>query len=298
MKRSWIVIAALSLVLLVLFGLSTQRRQDKLAAFSAPKTPKEHPYMREFIRLIEGVWADEASLLVQAEDPEFLVEIRSARISGSEIRLIVSEYCRPDLAEYLHFKLDGKTLVYQGASAAGCFIRLDFIESIRITPVVEQGDTLLMYEAREAEGERVVRERLRRVPEQTPRPEVFRIGLENHLRQLLEPGRYQLCDAFGKAAAAEAVFGSADPKQTLHYMGDLPFSLPMYKEMRVRPETDVIVLGDLQGPQTPRTYALEWDRKAIYLYSTEIGTPGPDGALPLMKHQFLYTLAPVSGAPD
>ncbi|MEM6265838.1 MAG: hypothetical protein AAGI38_25270 [Bacteroidota bacterium] len=108
--------------------------------------PCVHAPLYTFILEMSGVWTYGPT----AEDPGyFCITLDPAQVYDDQVRVEIEEYCRPGIADYLHFRLDESsgTLEYTGASIEGCYFDLAKIDFVRLSAVFQGRDTLLKYEA-------------------------------------------------------------------------------------------------------------------------------------------------------
>lgn len=313
MNRSLVLIAGLA-TLLILLGLSYFREAAPSVATSAPQlavlpaattAPGPNP-LQGYLQQIEGLWVNEgyargvaAGEILQEREADFSVEIDAQKILGDQALIVVSEYCRPGLAQYLHFRLVDQHLEMVGASVDGCYFDMPRIDFMEIRYQVEAGDTVLVYEARETEYEHYQSERLVKARGTLAQPGQFHCGLQAYLGAMLRQGNFELYDAEGQLLAPQEVFGSAYGEE-LSYLEAFSYFWPGYEELCVRADFEVVVIGGAHPTANIDIYAIEWDVREIRLYETRVADYSEDGAFPLEKGALRYHIVPsqVQAAPD
>ncbi len=263
--------------------------------------------LRSYLTVIEGTWVNEG-YAKGVEDGEILrerqadlsLQIDANRVLGDRALIVVSEYCQPGQAEYLHFSLVFNHLELVGASAAGCVFDIPQIESMEIKWVEDEGDTILIYEAREAEYQNFQMERLVRQKQTLAQPSDWHCGLQAYLNDLLRSGQYEIYDAQGTIVSPEEAFGVRALEEEVSFFESYSYFWPGYEELCVRSDQEVVVLGGTYPGAETRILAIEWGVNEIRLFETSVRNTSQDGAYPLQKGELAYLVVPfrVQGDPD
>ena len=123
--------------------------------------------LEEYVEKIEGIWVNEHRDTDLGEPDVMWIEVKREWIYRNQVRIKISEYCKPGFAEYLVFDLVDNKLIYVGAvdkNGSFCMLYLDYAE---ISYEIEDGETVLYYESCEAELENHLNRRLIRIEEST-----------------------------------------------------------------------------------------------------------------------------------
>ncbi|MEL6251181.1 MAG: hypothetical protein AAFR87_04140 [Bacteroidota bacterium] len=145
-------------LVLLLFGLL-------FTAFRFEESPMGA--LEEYVEKIEGIWVNEHRDTDMGEPDVMWIEIKREWIYRNQVRIKISEYCKPGFAEYLLFELVENNLIYVGAMDKDenfCLLYLDYAE---ISYEVEEGQTVLYYESCEAEMQNHLHRKLIRINEST-----------------------------------------------------------------------------------------------------------------------------------
>jgi len=136
-----------------------------LTAFRFEEKP--NGALEEYVEKIEGIWVNEHRDTDLGEPDVMWIEVKREWIYRNQVRIKISEYCKPGFAEYLVFDLVDNKLIYVGAvdkNESFCMLYLDYAE---ISYEIEEGETILYYESCEAELENHLNRRLVRIEEST-----------------------------------------------------------------------------------------------------------------------------------
>lgn len=107
--------------------------------------------LQAFVRRHQGKWIDENSLEYHPETPDFWIELDTAWLEPGRAKVKISEYCRPDIVDFIYFVYKEGKLVYEGAEYQGCYLNLDRIDVMTVEEKVISGRNALLYEAKEVE---------------------------------------------------------------------------------------------------------------------------------------------------
>jgi len=227
---------------------------------------------------MEGQWVDQTYLTALQQgaalselEPELQVIIRSEWVSGDEVKVVVSEYCDGQRAQYLHFRLagTGDHLVYSGASLGGCAFDLARIEQMRLGYTVEAGDTSLWYGVVEIDDQYRQQVQLGRDPVPAAHYD-WQCGMQDQLVQLLTEGQYQLYTGEGYPIAVEEAFGSEQILEDLPFMAAHSNLMAGYEELCIQAPFDVVLLGSLHPAGELHIYGIEWETEKVMLYETHL----------------------------
>ncbi|TAE47636.1 MAG: hypothetical protein EAZ89_17340 [Bacteroidetes bacterium] len=293
---SWILIALLIFLVLVVTASIKPAALPKAALSGAGGDE----ILRSYLQKIEGNWVDEGyaqglseGQLMQEPHPGLMLDIQANRIQDHQAMIVVSEYCRPDLAEYLRFRLEDGQLVYSGAAREGCYFDIPQIDFIRIRRENETEAAALIYEASETEHENYQQERMLRNP--APEVTAWHCGLQTFLTRLLRSGNSTIYDAAGRELSLAEAMGSEAAAEELSYVERYTLYWPMYEEVCVRADFEIVVFGSLQPGGSAAIYAIEWGSEDIRLYETQTATSSRDGFFPLQKGKLRFRI--VENAP-
>ncbi len=156
-KAFWWLLLVLALSLLLIGGTN---------GLFTPKTPTPDYTPQDplpYVLKIEGTWFDEDYVAHGGEiAPLLRIEIDPMNIVKDEVRIVVSDYCRDSIADFLHFKIRDDRLVYVGATLDDCAFDLERIDYMEIWYEDIGPDRILFYEACEAEYQNFLQLRMRR----------------------------------------------------------------------------------------------------------------------------------------
>lgn len=225
--------------------------------------------LEAYVAAIEGNWITDTRTYLYDEPEAYenfvRIAIDPANIEGDEIKIVVNEYCWPEFAQYLYFKLEDNKLVYTGASINNC--RLDYhrIDYIYISYQKVKGETMLVYEAQEMESQNYIREVLVRTEPDLLGNIQIEKGLENHLIALLKEEHYTIYDTLGNWVMPKAIFGSEIEAEYIQGPTTIWFT-----EGDISTKVDFAVL--LTGGKNPwgpgDIYGIEWYDSRIDLFET------------------------------
>lgn len=263
--------------------------------------------LRQYLSVIEGTWINEGYYLgvedgaiLTERAADLMIEIDPSKTLGGQALIIVSEYCRPEMVQYLHFELVFDHLEFVGASTDGCFFDLPKIDYMEIRFEVEGNDTILIYEAQEMEYEFQQSERMRRATHQLSTPEAWSCGMQVYLKAIFEQDQFELYTAEGELTSPAEAFGLTAFRDDLEYLSAFSYFWPGYEELCVQAEMEVVMIGGSYPGADLQIYAIEWDVDEIRLYETNLGSESDDAAFPLEKGTLAFRIIPfqVYGAPD
>lgn len=263
--------------------------------------------LRQYLSVIEGSWINEGYYLGVEEGEilterkaDLMIEIDPSKTLGGQALVVVSEYCRPEMVQYLHFELVFDHLEFVGASTDGCFFDMPMIDYMEIRFEVEGNDTILIYEAQEMEYEFQQSERMRRATHQLSTPEAWSCGLQAYLEAIFEQDHFELYTAAGELVSPEEAFGLTAFRDDLEYLSAFSYFWPGYEEMCVRADMEVVMIGGSSPGADLQIYAIEWDMDEIRLYETNLSSESDDAAFPVEKGKLAFTIVPfeVRSAPD
>jgi len=206
--------------------------------------------------------------LPEGREPLFQLYLAPEQLAAEEALLVIGEYCRPGVAQYLRFRPEAGRLVYAGAVRDSQMTDLTRIARMEIRWEVEEGDTLLIYEAEETEYANLTRVRLRRQPRPVSDESGWFCGLQMPLIQVLTEGAYTVYSAGGTPTTLDGALGIAGARDELALFASHYDLWPMLEELCVRSSLDVVVLGSPRPGAETRILAIEWAPDAIYLYET------------------------------
>jgi hypothetical protein len=254
--------------------------------------------LKQFLQQAKGLWAEEgyvlglrAGQLLQEQATGLTLDIRPERIAAGRAQIFVSDFCRPELADYLLFRLEDGVLVYEGASLAGCSFDISWIGEMRIRKLTEGGETVLLYEMQDADAGEWTRERLRRLPE-GPQASAWHCQMQSALIRLLQQPGSQIFDSAGRALSPEEAFGSASLMDELAYLDRYSLFWPLFEEVCVRAPFEVVIIGALHPGGSAEVYAIEWDSEEVRLYETHSAEESEDGYFPLKRGALRFRILP------
>lgn len=293
---SWILIGLLSVLVLVVTASIKPAELPKAALTSVGGDE----ILRSYLQKIEGNWVDEGyakglseGQLMQEPHPGLMLDIQATRIQDHQALIVVSEYCRPDLAEYLRFRLQDGQLVYSGAAREGCYFDIPQTNFIHIRREGEGESLTLVYEVSETGHENYQKERMLRNP--APEVAAWHCGLQTFLTRLLRSGNSTIYDASGRELSLAQAMGSEAAAEELSYLERYTLFWPMYEEVCVRADFEIVVFGSLQPGGPAAIYAIEWGSEDIRLYETLTSSNSRDGFFPLEKGKLRFRI--VENAP-
>lgn len=244
--------------------------------------------LEAYAKLIAGLWETPLQENEYEEQEGFSLLIDPRLISNHQLKIVESEYCRPGMAEYLHFKLKKGKLSYTGASLDGCFFDLDKIQFIDIWYEISAGDTLLQYEAGEMEYENYSRHVLYRTQHHEDETNIWRCALQNHLIALLRENTFNLFDAEGEARDPQILFRDESMFGGVYYYDAYTAFWPDYEEACYQAPFDIVMLGGIDKEM----YAIDWQTDKILLYSTYQDKTDLAQQNWLQKGSLRYTIIP------
>lgn len=294
----------LSLILLcvsmpmILWGINRLGGDHLSKALPIPANQVDSLDMLAFVERIEGTWVNEEFANRQAlgqaresDQPDLLLDIRKANLQDSLLAIYIAEYCRPEEAEYLLFRFDGKNLVYKGAIWEGCYVDIARIDFMTISYKEIQGLPLLSFEAREVDHQNHQKLDLLRLPD-----EEFQSGwhctMQYHLIDILSEGTYTLYDPDFKELTLLEAFGSENLVEELKFFEAFHTAWPMYEEICVSAPFEVVVLGENNPAGSMNIFAIEWNSSEIRLYETLVHDESEDGVFPLVKGDLKVIIVP------
>lgn len=305
MKKSLLILLVAAATLLA--GWSIMSPKEPHAVAEQPLDIEGPDLLRQYLSVIEGSWINEGYFLgvedgeiLTEREADLMIEIDPSKTLGGQALIVVSEYCRPELVQYLHFELVFDHLEFVGASTDGCFFDMPRIDYMEIRFEVEGNDTILIYEAQEMEYEFQQTERMRRATHQLSSPEAWSCGLQEYLHAIFEQGQFELYSAEGRLISPEEAFGLTAFRDDLEYLSAFSYFWPGYEEMCVRADMEVVLIGGSYPGADLQIYAIEWDVDEIRLYETNLGSESEDSAFPVKKGPLAFTIVPfqVQDAPD
>lgn len=258
-----------------------------------------------YIQPIAGTWIAEtqlealpaSDLSYQALDrlSYFALHIDPANIRGDEIRITVTEYCQPALAQYLHFQLVGDRLEYTGASFDDWSFDMTRIDFMYLSYVAEGTELVLSFEAMETEMQNYQLIRMVRLPE-TQASDTYgywQCGLQYYLISLLLDGDYDLYDAGGNFVEKEKLIGDKSSQEMLRFLSENSTLRPELEDLCVRSAFDIVVLRSNAPEPEEGIYAIEWIGETLLLYETQLNPQNQVGQVPLKRGNLLYKIVPV-----
>lgn len=252
-----------------------------------PQDPEKPTDLQSYASHIAGHW-ETPPMEKEEEQVGFSLLVDPRLIHDGHLKIVESEYCRPGMAEYLHFVLRGEKLTYTGASLDGCFFDLDRIHFIDIWYEITEGDTVLHYEASEMEYENYVRHLLYRKPMPEEDDKLWRCALQGHLLELLREGDYNLYDAEGEARDHQILFADESMFGGVYFYDAYTAFWPDYEEICYQAPFDIVVLGGLDKV----IYAIDWQTDQITLYNTHQETDDKTQTNWLKKGSLRYVIIP------
>ena len=254
----------------------------------AEKGSSDGKNLIHYVNAIEGLWTETGF----RDEAGFNLKINTSQIRGETVQISVSDYCIPGLVQYIHFGYKNKRLEYVGASMEDCFFDLPRIDYIYIWYEVSEGDTTLVYEAREMEYQNYVKVKMRRNnPENLP-ADFWACGLQSHLINLFKSGDYVMYDYAGNITNTAIAFGTEAIVEELEFFEENTVLWPMYEETCVRAEFEMVVLGSFHPKGSAKIYGIEWEPEEIRLYETQAAVTSVDGLFPLVKGPLAFTIRP------
>lgn len=305
-KLLLILLLALALLLLGWKWWSQPKLAVSSPATASTEAPGPNP-LREYLRIIEGAWANEGYLqgvangqILRERQPDLSLLIDPNKVLGNQALIVVSEYCRPGYIEYLHFSLVNDHLELVGASQDGCFFQLPLMDYMEISYQLEEGDTVLVLEAQELEGENFLLERLLRTSHATTEASHWHCGLQAYLNALLSEGQFDLYDGEGLLISTKDAFGTDALEDELAYFDAHSPFWPGYEELCYRADLEVVVMGGTYPGDETTIYAVEWDVNEIRLFHTTVEPNADDGPFPLRRGELAFRIVPfaIHGQPD
>lgn len=278
-----------------LFLISAGQNPDLLSPAAAPGD------LQAFVAPISGTWvAEDQADAIPDSDPSyealdrlafFALDIDPQQIIGQEIRIPITEYCQPAVAQYLHFRLEGDHLAYSGASHEDWSFDMARIDYIHISYTQEGAEWVLTLEALEAETQNYRNIRLVRVSDIPPSNAYWQCGLQYYFMSLLMEGEYQLFDPAGNALSEDHLLSKIESKEDLQFFTENPHLWPEFEAVCVRSPFDIVVLRS-NADQEEEIYGIEWSGNTLLLYETEVTDLNEESALPLQRGKLLYRIIP------
>lgn len=257
--------------------------------------------LQAFVAPISGTWvAEDQADAIQDSDHGyealnrlafFALDIDPQQIAGQEIRIPITEYCQPAVAQYLHFRLEGDHLAYSGASFEDWSFDMAKIDYIHISYVQEGAELILTLEALEAETQNYRNIRLVRVSDIPPSNAYWQCGLQYYFISLLMEGEYQLFDPAGNPLPEDHLLSQIESKEELQFFTENPHLWPAFEAVCVRSPFDIVILRS-NADQEEEIYAIEWRGNNLLLYETEVTDLNQESALPLQRGKLLYRIIP------
>lgn len=135
-------------------------------------TPKEHTEIQDtpandllsYVQEIEGSWLSPYKDSSEAFPDNLWIKVREDWIEKDKVKIFISEYCKPGIAEYLLFELYENSLCYVAAIDGDCIYQPIYLDFIELKYDTVDGETVLYYESYEAERENQLIRMLRRIP--------------------------------------------------------------------------------------------------------------------------------------
>lgn len=242
-----------------------------------------------FVETIQGTWAEP---FTNNDGSRFIITIEPHNISGDKIRIQINDYYLPGIIDYLWFRLDKDKLVYTEASYDDCFFDLTRIEYIHIWTAMKGADPVLVYEAREAEYQNFVFRKLTRITPDNYVTGTWACGLQEVLTSYLSEDNFRVFNAEGYEVTPEMAFGTAAVVEEMEFFEDNAYLWPMYEEICIRTDFDMVVIGGFYPGGSATIYAIEWDPEEIRLYQTYVAPGSEDGTFPILKGDLIYRILP------
>lgn len=243
---------------------------------------------------IQGSWVDQGYVtgfqdgaLMYEPEPDFLLDIRPENRRGNGIAIYVSEYCRPEEADYLIFEYIKGRLVFVGAEWDACFLDIPRIDFMVLG--YDATNDRIRYEARETEYQHHVQLELARRPALA---NGWHCHMQYHVIDILTQGSYTLLGPDYHILSVAEAFGQEDLLDDLFFFEQFSSLWPMFEEICVRAPFEVVVLGGLSPGSVQKVYAIEWNSAEIRLYDTFAGTDSEDGVFPLEKGSLRVIIVP------
>lgn len=297
-KLLLLIVLALALLLLGWKWWSQPQQALPVPLQAVNEAPGPNP-LREYLRIVEGTWANEGYLrgvangqILRERQPDLSLRIDPNKVLGNQALIVVSEYCRPGWIEYLHFSLVNDHLELVGASQDGCFFQLPLMDYMEISYQLEEGDTVLVLEAQEMEGENFLQERLLRTNHSTTEASHWHCGLQSYLNALLQEGQFEIYDAEGLLISPQDAFGTEALNEELAYFDAYSPFWPGYEELCFRANLEVVVMGGTYPGDETTIYAVEWDVNEIRLFQTASDARSEDGTYPLRRGELAFRIVP------
>jgi hypothetical protein len=263
-------------------------KNDSLEGKPSPTIQKQAPENLEaYAQQIAGLW-ETPSGDEEEEKTGFSLLIDPRLISDGQLKIVESEYCRPGMAEYLHFILKEDKLSYTGASLDGCFFDLDRIHFIDIWYEIIDGDTVLQYEAAEMEYENYSKHTLYHQGTPDHETNIWRCALQSHLIALLRENKVNIYDAEGEPKDPQILFADESMFGGVYYYDAYTAFWPDYEEICYQAPFDIVILGGVDK----QIYAIDWQPDSIFLYSTFTAENEQDQLNWLKKGSLRYTIIP------
>ncbi|MEL6133737.1 MAG: hypothetical protein AAFR59_10270, partial [Bacteroidota bacterium] len=215
---------------------------------------------------------------------DFLIDIRPENRRGNRVAVYVSEYCRPEEADYLIFEYMEGRLLFVGAEWDACFLDIPRIDFMVLG--YDGAQDQIIYEVREAEYQQL---KLVRRPFLS---DGWHCHMQYHVIDILTQGRYTLLSPDLRVLSLREAFGQENLLDDLYFFEQFSSLWPMYEEICVRAPFEVVVLGGLSPGSTQKTYAIEWTSAEIRLYQTYAGKDSEDGVFPLKKGKLQMIIIP------
>jgi hypothetical protein len=257
-----------------------------------------------YVQPIAGTWVAEDQFAAAAASDHnlqalgrlsfFALHIDPTQIRGDEIRIAVTEYCQPELAQYIHFRLAGDRLEYTGASFDDWSFDMTRIDFMYLSYVAEGDELILSFEAMETEMQNYQLIRMVRLPETEPQAAYayWQCGLQYFLISLLLDGDYDLYDETGNQVEKDRLIGDESSRETLRLLSANGTLQPAFEELCVRSAFDIVVLRS-NAPETEEgIYALAWAGDNLLLYETILHDLARNDQPPLRRGRLLYTIVP------
>lgn len=240
----------------------------------------------------EGVWMTENQLPGIDEDARmvWVLQLDRKHIEGERVAIMVSEYCRPGIAEALWFRLEENQLVFDGAVRTGINSDLHQIESARLWSLDRAGETRLSLAITEVDKQWSLQETFRALPVATHAGWAW--GWQHDLVGFLSEGAYEVWDAKGNPNTLGNIFQHPSLIADMAFVESNPGLFPMFEEICLRTESPLILLGGANPTGDLQAYMVDWQENGIYLFDTYVDPASEDGALPLLKGKHLATIVP------
>ncbi|MEM7655485.1 MAG: hypothetical protein AAF399_05095 [Bacteroidota bacterium] len=240
----------------------------------------------------EGVWmvANQDPVLDEDATATWVVQLDRAHLVGNRLAVMVSEYCRPAIAEVLWFKWEDNGLTYVGAQRDGLPIELKGLAYARIERVAKESRPTLRLQLQEWDQQWTLEEQLIHMP--VPLQPGWAWGWQHYLIGFLAEGCYEVWDESGAPTTLVQALDRPNVLADLAFVEAHALLYPMFEEICVRSPYPLILLGDGRPGGEVRLIVIDWQENGIHLFDGHHARNEAGNMFPIHKGKHLCTIIP------